>query len=223
VPNETQNQAAPQATTPAPATAAATQEAEPNVQAAPAPAATPDGAPTIDDAAQTTEPQKPRTKEEAYRIISQRLNTKVQSYFQPIADRVMKKHKESIKMRQVFGDTDARDLVVSMWDMFYDILLTPNDDGTVEPTSLGIPGGHGSLQLTTAGATTKMTPQRVSVKVDKRWRVKYSPGKTVDERLSQLPPPPQDAAEDNEDQATDRAPAQTATPQAAQPVPTTQQ
>jgi len=139
--------------------------------------------------------KKPVSKEELYRSISTSMNAKVDEYFAPVAARVKDKAKMEIKMRQVFGDQDARDLVVAVFDGLFDILLTPGEDGSVKPVSLGIPGGFGSIQLTTAGATTKKTPQGQTVEVQKRWRVKYSPGKSVDERLKQLPAPAEDAGD----------------------------
>lgn len=138
---------------------------------------------------------KPRSKEQLYRIMAGRLNRKTEEYFKPVAERVQKKHGEEIKMRQVFGDQDARDLLVLFFQGLFDILLQPNAEGEFKEVSVGIPGGFGSLQLTTAGATTKKTPQGQVVEVQKRWRVKYSPGKSVDGRLEQLPPPPPDEVE----------------------------
>jgi hypothetical protein len=139
-------------------------------------------------------PRMPKSKEELYRQFATFLNQRVQDTFKPVAERVKTKHGEEIKLRQVFGDTDARDLVVSVWEGFFNLLLQPADDGSYREVSVGIPGGYGSLQLTTAGATTKKTPQGQTVQVHERWRVKYSPGKAVDSKLGQLPPPPPKAA-----------------------------
>jgi len=135
---------------------------------------------------------KPNSKEQLYRAIAGRLNRKTDEYFRPVAERIQKKHGEEIKMRQVFGDQDARDLLVLFFTGMFDILLQPDAEGTYKEVSVGIPGGFGSISLTTAGATTKKTPQGQVVEVLKRWRVKYSPGKFIDGRLDQLPPPPPD-------------------------------
>lgn len=141
---------------------------------------------------ETAEQPKPKSKEQLYRLGAQRLNEKVQEYFKPVQERQMKRHNEEIKMRQVFGDQDIRDLVVFVFGGIFDILLQPGADGVLREATVGIPGGFGSMQLATAGATRKTTPQGTVVEVQKRWRVKYSPGKMVDQKLAQLPPPPQD-------------------------------
>jgi len=193
--------------------------AAPPAAATPAPSA-PKAKPVANDAEATgardnlplpegQEGAKPHSKEQLYRHIASRLNLKVDTYFAPVAERMLKKHNEEIKMRQVFGDQDARDLLVLFWTGMFDILLQPDGEGQYKESSVGIPAGFGSLQLTTAGATTKKTPQGQVVDVLKRWRVKYSPGKAVDSRLSQLPAPPPD-----EPTATPATPAAAATPTA---------
>jgi hypothetical protein len=156
----------------------------------------------------------PTSKEKLYRQIASRLNNKVDAYFKPVAERVQKKHGEEIKMRQVFGDSDARNLVVIVWRGLFDILLCPGDGGAISEVNVGIPGGFGSLQLTTAGATKKKTPQGQVVDVQKRWRVKYSAGRTVDVLLEQLPPPPPDAVVTADEDDETPAPKAEAKPEA---------
>jgi len=138
--------------------------------------------------AKTSDNGPPEDKEDLYRLLAGKLNTKVEQYFEPVAKRVKDQKNMDIKMRQVFGDQDIRDLTVAIFDGLFDILLQ-DVDPKAEKYSTGIPGGYGSLQLMTAAATTKKTPQGQLVPVKKRWRVKYSPGKSVDERLAKLPAP----------------------------------
>lgn len=134
-----------------------------------------------------------RDKEDMYRSVANYLNAKVERVFSPVAKRVKDQKNMDIKLRQVFGDQHARDLTVAIFDGLVGILLQQDEKGNYVEASVGIPGGYGSLQLTTAAATTKRTPQGQTVEVPKRWRLKWSPGKTVDEKLDALPAPPPDA------------------------------
>jgi hypothetical protein len=133
-----------------------------------------------------------RDKEDMYRSIANYLNAKVEKVFAAVARRVKDQKNMDIKLRQVFGDQHARDLTVGLFDGLMSILLQQDEGGQYVESSVGIPGGYGSLQLTTAAATIKRTPQGQTVEVPKRWRLKWSPGKTVDEKLDALPAPPPD-------------------------------
>jgi nucleoid DNA-binding protein len=137
-----------------------------------------------------------KTKEDIYRSFATYLNAKVEKAFQPVARRVLEQKGMEIKMRQVFGDQVGRDLMVAVYQGLLTLVTTKDENGAAQVTSVGIPGGFGSIQLTTAAATTKRTPQGQTVEVPKRWRLKYSPGKTVDETLDSLAPPPADAPEE---------------------------
>ena len=133
----------------------------------------------------------PTKKEDMYRAMADLLNAKVHKAFEPIARRASEKGIDkgsSLSIRKVFGDNDARDLTVAVFDGLTDILFQ-TDGGKASEGSVGIPAGFGSLQLTTAAATTKRTPQGNTVEVPERWRVKWSPGKAVDEKLAKLPAP----------------------------------
>jgi nucleoid DNA-binding protein len=135
----------------------------------------------------------PVDKSEIYSRIAGQLNKKVEDRFASVASRVKAKHKEDIHMRRVFGDEDGRGLVVGIFNALLDLLMSPNGENEiVEGVTVGLPGGLGSLELLTAGATTKKTPQGKTVEVPKRWRCKWNPGKSVSERLSALPEPAQD-------------------------------
>lgn len=146
---------------------------------------------------ETLELAKPKNKEELYENIKRMLNHKAAKTFAPVANRAKKAKGLDLKMRQVYGDNDARELVTYVFDSFMDILealATSKNDGTYQPANLGIPGGYGSFQLTTAAATTKMTPQGTKIEVAKRWRLKWSVGKAVNDRLQKFGPPPADEA-----------------------------
>jgi hypothetical protein len=135
-----------------------------------------------------------KKKEELYRHLSEKLNAKVQEYFKPVADRVAEKTNiKDLKLRQVFSDADMRDLLVDYMRGLFGILTQPGENGALDEASVGIPAGFGSIQLTTAGATKKKTPQGKMVDVPLRWRIRYSAGKTVEGLLKTLPAPTHDA------------------------------
>jgi len=121
----------------------------------------------------------PKDKDELYRQIATKLNGMVEE--------------KRGKGKQVFGDNHARDILVSVFDGLTDILFQTDENGKAAEGSVGIPAGYGSMQLGTAAATVKKTPQGVTVNVPKRWRSVWRPGKSVDERLKKLPPPEPDA------------------------------
>lgn len=118
----------------------------------------------------------PTKKEELYRDLATRLNMVVE--------------RKRGKGRQCFGDNHGRDILVAVIDGLVDIVLQPMDSaGRPAEGSVGIPGGYGSMQLGTAAATRKVTPQGKEIDVPIRWRMVWRPGKTVDDRLHALPPP----------------------------------
>ena len=136
-------------------------------------------------------------KNEIYARIAAGLNRKVDTRFEAVAKRVKDKHKDDIHLRRVFGDEDGRAIVVGVFDELLDLLLVEKPEGGIPEgkRTLGLPAGLGSLELLTAGATTKKTPQGTTIEVPKRWRVKWNTGKAISERLDALPAPKQDAPE----------------------------
>jgi hypothetical protein len=122
----------------------------------------------------------PKNKEEFYNQLVTRLNNLVEA--------------KRGHGRKVFGNSHGRDIVVLVFDGLADILTHPNGEGTVVPNNLGMPGGWGSIQLGTAKATTKRTPQGKVVEVPKRWRVVWKPGKAMSDRIRMLEGPPQPVA-----------------------------
>lgn len=144
-----------------------------------------------------------KDKTEIYSRLAATMNAKVDARFEPVAKRVKEKHKDDIHMRRVFGDEDGRVMVVTVFNELLSLLTAPNADGQiVEGTTLGLPAGLGSWELLTAGATTKKTPQLQIIQVPRRWRIKWNTGKTVQEILEKLPPPPQE----EKDPVTEEAP-----------------
>lgn len=136
------------------------------------------------------EKTSPASKVEIYSRIAGLLNEKVQERFAVVQKRVLERHKDDVHMRRVFGDEDGRSLMVMMWTELMDLLVSPNSEGQiVEGTTVGLPAGLGSLELLTAGATKKKTPQGAMIDVKKRWRVKWNPGKAVQEKIAALPKP----------------------------------
>lgn len=155
------------------------------------------------DTTAVAEPEAPATpvaatpaadKNEIYSRIAAGLNAKVEARFEPVANRVKAKHKDEIHLRRVFGDEDGRAILVSVFTELLDLLMAPDAEGKiVENKTVGLPAGLGSIELLTAGATTKKTPQGSTIEVPKRWRVKWNTGKAVAERLAALPAPLPDA------------------------------
>jgi hypothetical protein len=151
---------------------------------------------TTDTASEGT-PQVPETpakdKAEIYARVASLLNGKVEQRFSPVKDRVRNKFKEEINMRRVFGDEDSRLLLVLYFNQLLALLTKPGPNGKiVKGTTVGLPGGLGSLEILTAGATKKKTPQGKTIDVEERWRLKWNPGKNVDLLLEKLPKPDPD-------------------------------
>jgi hypothetical protein len=141
-------------------------------------------------------------KNEIYSRIAKVLNDKVDDRFKSVQERVKAQHKTEIHLRRVFGDEDGRSMLVMVFSELLDSLVAPGAGGVTEAATLGLPAGLGSIELLTAGATTKKTPQGSTINVPKRWRIKWNTGKAVSERLAALPAPAPDPEQ----------PAPTATP-----------
>ena len=132
-----------------------------------------------------------KVKEEIYQAIADYANQRVQKAFTHIANRALQKKGLVLKMRPVFGDRFGRDVMVAVFEGLLNILSQKDENGRNQPRSVPIPGGFGSLQLMVAAATRKVTPQGNEVDVPRRWRLKYSPGKTVEDRFDVLTTPPE--------------------------------
>jgi hypothetical protein len=135
----------------------------------------------------------PKSKQELYGQLAQTANDKVAAAFAPVQARVKERAKLEINLRRVFGDDDGRRMVVDVIRGLLLLTIQPNAEGKIkEGYTVGLPDGLGSLEILTAGATTKTTPQGVKIPVERRWRLKWNPGKSAEDMLDKLPKPPQD-------------------------------
>jgi len=137
---------------------------------------------------------KPTNKDELYRQLAGRMNSRVEAVRGP--------------GRKVFGDQHGHDFLEYVLEGLLTVLVTPEEDGTYKPHTLGIPGGLGSFGLDVAKATTKRTPRGDMIDVPARWRFLWRGGKYHDDLLKSLPAPPASAqsTEDTEE-ASAEAPA----------------
>jgi len=153
-----------------------------SVAEAPA-AAAPEAAPAAAPIVRTL-----KSKDDLYAIIKDRLNAKVEAKFEGVRKRGEAKGLD-LNMRQVFGDTDGRDLLVEIFEGLTELVCQLDESGKAQPCDLHLPGGFGSLKLTTAAKTTKRTPQGKTIDVPERWRIKYVPGKSMSDKLKTLSAP----------------------------------
>lgn len=154
----------------------------------------------------------PASKKEIYNRVADRLNAAVQERWTALQKRIKDKTGQDFNFRDVFGEAEGREVVIEVLGNFCSLLTKADAEGNlVRNTTVGLPGGFGSLELLTAGATTKTTPQNRKVEVPERWRVKWNPGKTMDDLLSKLPAP---TPKDPEAPATPESPP---APEAAAP------
>jgi nucleoid DNA-binding protein len=129
-----------------------------------------------------------KSKDDLYAMVKDQLNAKVEAKFEGVRKRGEAKGLD-LNMRQVFGDTDGRDLLVQIFEGLTELVCQLDENGKAQPCDLHLPGGFGSLKLTTAAKTVKRTPQGKTINVPERWRIKYVPGKSMSDKLATLAAP----------------------------------